>query len=305
MTSIAAPQAGWRLTPYAYVLLKSRGPEIDRVAPLKLDMDFLDTSGYVVIPVESSALVIDSSESRAQPRPIEDLQITQTLDERQAGEGKLIVEISATAKGLVPSLDDIIETKRENFEIVSVDDQGVLPARFDKDSDDIQILSDRSWTVEYKAQEDGANVTQFTFGESKLADAGSKFQRYDDADLVEAEKTVELEKVYATGWGWGFLYWLIPLIVLGLAGAGALVFISNQPAAVIEERFTIPDDINPFTVLTLLQDIKRRNGISNEQAVELESSINRVEQYYFGKSESDQETEDLEQLAQTWVRQAK
>ncbi len=305
MKSVAAPQAGWRLTPYAYLLLKSRGPEIDRVAPLKLDMDFLDTSGYVVIPVESPALVIDSSASRAKPRPIEDLQITQTLDERQAGEGKLIVEISATAKGLVPNLDDIIETERENFEIVSVDDQGVLPARFDKDSHGIQILSDRSWTVEYRAKENSPNLNQFTFGDPKLADAGIKFQRYDDADLVEAEKTVELEKVYANGFQWGILYWLIPLIVLGLVGVGALVFASSQPGEVAEERFTIPADINPFTVLTLLQDIKRRNGISNEQAVELERSINRVERYYFGKSESDQETEDLEQLAQTWVQQAK
>jgi len=42
-------------------LLKAKGAEVDRIAPLKIDMDFLDTSGYVVIPMESPAVVIDAS----------------------------------------------------------------------------------------------------------------------------------------------------------------------------------------------------------------------------------------------------
>lgn len=304
MQSIAAPNSGWRLTPYAYILLKSRGPEVDRIAPLKLDLDFLDTSGYVVIPVESSAIVIDSLKENGTPRPIADLQVTQTLDERQAGEGKLILEISATAKGLVPELDNILNMERDDFEIVSVDDQGVLPSRFDKDSDDIQILSDRSWTVEYRAKAESGPIEQFAFSDAKLTETSVKFQRYEDADLVEVEQQVDLEKSYAS-FSWGFLYWLVPVILFGLIGVTALVVALNRRPAVVERRFTVPDDVNPFTVLTLLQDIQRRNGITNENAIELEKSINRIESLYFGKANGDKQQEDLQELAVRWVRQAK
>ena len=156
MKSRPAAETGWRVTPYAYVLLKPLGPQVDRIAPLKLDLDFLDTSGYVVIPVESPAVVVDATAPKGTQRPVKDLQIAQTLDERQADDGKLILEISATAKGLVPDLDEIVDLNLDDFEIVNVDDQGVLPQSFDKESDEIQILSDRSWTVEYKARDESS-----------------------------------------------------------------------------------------------------------------------------------------------------
>jgi hypothetical protein len=303
MQSVPAAKSGWRLTPYAYVLLKPLGSEIDRIAPLKLDMDFLDTSGYVVIPVESPAVVIDSSSAKGAARPISDLNVTQTLDERQANESRLILEVSATAKGLVPDLKDILDLKREDFELVSVDDQGVLPTSFDKDSKGIQILSDRSWTVEYRAKESEGEMAQFAFSDAKSSDTAIKFQRYDDADLVESEQVVILEKSYGS-FSWAFLYWLIPAMLMGLVGLAGLVFVLTRPKEVIASRFNVPQDVNPFTVLTLLKDIKQRNGISDEKAVELQESINRVESFYFGDSKSDSVNQDLETLAQQWVRQA-
>ena len=70
---------GWRVTPYAYVTLQAKGSEKDRVPPVAIDMDFLDTSGFVVIPVESTELVIDC---KTEPtiRPFDALEITRTLD---------------------------------------------------------------------------------------------------------------------------------------------------------------------------------------------------------------------------------
>lgn len=299
MQSIPAEQDGWRTTPYAYVLLKARGSEIDRIAPLKLDMDFLDTSGYVVIPVESPALVVDATKSES--RPVSDLEVTQTLDERQADEGKLIVEVSATAKGLVPPLKEIVNLERENFEVVSVDDQGVLPSRFDKDSDAIQILSERSWTVEYRTKDTESKVNEFAFADAKAEDAVLKYQRYEDVDLVDAEQTISLERSYS-GANWSFLYWLIPVIaLLFFAMTGLIVFLA-RPKPQAAAKFEMPEDVNPFTVLTLLRDIRQRNGISNEKANELEDSIREVERTWFGKERGSQE--NLEELAQTWLEQA-
>ncbi len=301
MKSRPSNKPGWRVTPYAYVLLKPLGPEVDRVAALKLDMDFKDTSGFVVIPVESPAIVIDCSDQDGQPRPVSELSITQTLDERQAEDGKLIVEISATANGLVPDLDQLIDTKSDGFEVVKVDDQGVLPNSFKKETDDIQILSDRSWTVEYAAL-DGQTPTSFVFGNVKLDEVDSKFQRYEDADLVEVERAVALENSFGSI-GSSFLYWLVPLLIFVTLGVAAGVFALRQPVQKEQARFQIPEDVNPFTVLSLLKDIKQRNGISDEQSVELDDSINRIEQYYFSPKDT-RSDDDLQKVAEAWVNRA-
>ena len=58
VNSRATAEYGWRVTPYAYILLKARGPKVDKVPPLRLDLDFMDTSGYVVLPVESPAIPV-------------------------------------------------------------------------------------------------------------------------------------------------------------------------------------------------------------------------------------------------------
>ena len=301
MESGPALEKGWRKTPYAYILMKARGPEVDRVAPLKIDMDFLDTSGYVVIPIESPVVVVDASSKEGEPRPIEDLEITQTLDERQAAEDRLILEVSASAKGLVPPLEKILDLKRDDFEVVSIDDQGVLPANFDKDTTLPQIISDRSWTVEYKAK-DGVNRPEsFEFCSKLIEDASVKFQRYEDADLVDAEKTISLEKAYGS-FNWSFLYWLLPLTAVGIVALVGMLILLTRPKPEVEQRFVVPSDVNPFTVLSLLKDIRERNGISTDQRTELDQSINRIESYYFG-AENENTSEDLEKLATDWVQQ--
>ncbi len=84
---------GWRITPYAYLLLKARGPEVDKIGPLRLDLDFLDTSGYAMLPVETPAVPIDAAAKKVPARPSSEVTLTQTLDERQAADGKLILEL--------------------------------------------------------------------------------------------------------------------------------------------------------------------------------------------------------------------
>ncbi len=82
--SLTDPEYGWRVTPYAYFLLKPKGPQVDKVPPLRIDLDFTDTSGYVVLPVSSGEVLIDTA--NATPRPYRDLRVTQTLDERNEKE---------------------------------------------------------------------------------------------------------------------------------------------------------------------------------------------------------------------------
>ncbi|HYE97447.1 MAG TPA: hypothetical protein VEJ18_00995, partial [Planctomycetota bacterium] len=133
MESRGDPEPGWRVTPYAYLLLKARGKEVDEVPSLKLDLDFLDTSGYVVLPVESPRIPVDAS--RAEPRPVERIEIVQTLDERKSAEGKLVVEVKATARGLVPEFGEMLDAAGGEFRVVRTEDPGLAVARMDAEGD--------------------------------------------------------------------------------------------------------------------------------------------------------------------------
>ena len=120
-------------------------------------------------------------------------------------------------------------------------------------------------------------------------------------DRVESEQTVSLERQYSNT-SLSFLYWLVPLIAVVLLGAAAAVFLRSQPAVEKVDAFAMPEDVNPFTVLTLLRDIRQRNGIADDKAIELESSIQQIERSWFGKEAAQQA--DLRELARTWLDQA-
>ncbi len=197
VNSKATSEYGWRVTPYAYLLLKARGPKIDKVPPLRLDLDFMDTSGYVVLPVESPTIPVDASPAKGSVRPFEKLQLTQTLDERQAAQGKLIVEIKAAARGLVPDLDQLVSLDQPGFEREKIDDQGVSVTKFDQESPATVINSERTWLVTYHAAPGQAKPPgMFRFASAKIDDAEQVFQRYVDADLAKVGAEVPLEERY-------------------------------------------------------------------------------------------------------------
>lgn len=294
---------GWRATPYAYILLKPRGPEVDKIPSLRMDLDFLDTSGYAIIPVESAAIPIDATSEAGESRPFENLKVVQTLDERQAAEGKLVLEIKATANGLVPDLEDITEIKPKDFEVKGLEDQGLSVSRFDQESKGTAVLSERLWMVTLKAKEDLAKKPEeFTFPVAKMGDVEFTHQRYVDADLEDVEATISLEAAYGDPrpvWPWA-VGGSIGLIVLL---SGAIWAIAKRPQASAERTAVhLPSDITPFTVLGLLRDIQHNNGFSAQKKHELAESINRLERNYFVQSGSDDI--DLQSLAETWIRQS-
>ena len=97
-------------------------------------------------------------------------------------------------------------------------------------------------------------------------------------------------------------------ILAGCLGAIALlgIGIAAMPKEQVKRkaRFEIPEQITPFTVLGLLKDIETNNGLSTKKKEELSTSINRIETYYFGEANGDDEPK-LAEIAKRWVRQAK
>lgn len=299
-TSKSLPEYGWRVTPYAYLLLKAKGPEVDRLPPLKIDLDFLDTSGYVILPVESAALPLDASSAEPLEREVGKLDIVQTLDERQAREGKLVLEVKATARGLVPELDKLIEKKSPGFEIAAIDDQGLSVTQFDKEADEPRIIAERLWTITYQAPEGQEKPpTVFAFPESKIADATLTRQRYDDADMVAADAIVPLTARYgSTSYAWAWIAG-IAVVVLGLV-AWLISKAARRPAKASARKFTMPSQVTPFTVLGLLENIQQNNGLNEAGHRELAATIDGLQKHYFVEPQG--ADPDLQGIARNWVQ---
>lgn len=302
VNSRSAETYGWRVTPYAYLLLKPKGPEVDKIPSLTLDMDFMDTSGYAVIPVESAPLPIDASPEKGDPRPYEKVTITQTLDEREAQVGKLKLEVRATGIGLMPELDQLVDLEPKEFNITSIENEGVSVSQFDKTAPGNAIDSERIWMVSMEARPDLTKHPEaFTFGLPKNQEHEVTYQRFDDADLVSVEPEIMLQQEYGTperSWLLPILGGIALLLLLGMA----FKLVTRETQTVTTARYQMPEHVTPFTVLGLLKDIERNNGLSPTGKQELGSSISRLEHYYFEAPEGDEP--DLNDLAQRWVNRA-
>ena len=296
--SRATAEYGWRITPYAYILVKPRGPQVDRVPALHLDLDFLDTSGYAVLPIESSVRPIDASAEHGEPRPFEKLHLTQTLDERQAKDGKLILELKANATGLVPELATLVDFAPGDFEIAKTDDHGLSVVKFDNEGEGTGILSERTWSLTLKAKSGLESLpTSFDFAKPRLELAGDEHFRYQDADLVSVPATVALERNYGSvrrTWIW----WLAGALALA-AGAFFALRRLRKPETRSAARFQAPETLTAFTVLGLLRDIERNDGLAPQEKGDLRAEIERIEAHYFGERSG--EAPDLGRIASSWV----
>jgi hypothetical protein len=295
-------EEGWRLTPYAYLLLKSRGPEVDKVPAVKVDFDFLDVTGYSILPVESPALAI-ASNGTPQPRPARDVNVTQILDERRNQEGKLIVEIKATANGLVPDFEQLFATwSPENFEM-SVEDQGVSVSRFNPDVDDNVVSSDRTWLVTLTAKEGTMEAPQqFAFPTPDYPVNEVVYQRYKDADLEMVEATVGLAGRYVEP-DYSRYWW--SAAAAALCGLGLVSLLigwkmrTPQPVATISG---VPEQWTPFTALAVLERLHESAGLAPGQQQQIRESMQQLESYYFRNQRHVSAPPDVNRIMQPWLR---
>ena len=301
--SRASDVEGWRTTPYAYVLAKARGPEIDKVPSLKMDLDFLDTSGYAVLPIVASALPIDALPDQPDRRPYEKLEVTQTLDERQAKDGKLILEVKAKARGLVPALEDFVDVHASDFEVQKTEDDGVKISRFDPESGEPAIISERTFTITYAGRKDlTALPTEFRFPTPKVDVAENSYMRYEDADLKSVESVVSLEQKYGevrAVWPW-YVGGGAVALVLGVIGWQLTRRASYAP---VDDRIQMPVSLTPFNVLSLLRQVEAKNGFDLGTKGELAASIQSLERFYFAGVDG-ASAPDLRQTAERWINRA-
>ncbi len=291
---------GWRITPYAYLLLKPKGPQVDAVPPLKLNLDFNDTTGYAILPIESAKIPVDASPDKAQPRPVRQVEVKQILDERKSKEGVLALEIKATAHGLVPKLETLLDLKPAEFDVEKIDDQGLHLMQLDAESDENSAVSERLWNVTLRAKKDlSAPPKQFQFAAAKMPEIKMGRFRYEDADLAEVGESVGLVAKYAERtfpWGWA---------LGGLALLGGLVALMRSlrtgtaPAGAGDSPYRVPEEINPLTVTSLLLRIRTSDKLDPAQTAELDRTLSELEGHYYGPG-TGAAGPDLGRLAADW-----
>jgi hypothetical protein len=298
MASKPTAASGWRSTPYAWLLLKARGPQVDRIPELKLDFDFLDTSGFTILPVASSPVAIDAS-AKPEERPFTNLHVTQLLDERRADEGKITLEIKAKSNGLVPDLESILQLDLPGFVVDKRDDQGASVMKFSDEQDGIE--SERVWLLALKSADADKRPASFVFGKPREAGYKAVFQRYDDADLQTVSPEVALSGMRAAGtpvWVW---------VLLGVAFAGYMGwFFVQSPSRgggmSATGMLQMPQHVTPFTVLALLQHIAGKARLDDASKQALAADIERIEACHFGRATDP--SLDLAAIAKTWLARA-
>ena len=293
------PRFGWRLTPYAYFLLKPKGPQIDRIPPLKIDLDFMDTSGYAVIPITSAEIPISAS-GKSEPRPFRDLRVVQTLDERtHAEEGSLMLEIRATGHGIVPPIEELMDVKVDGFEVASVENGGVRISELDANTDDLAPVSEAEWRVKLKPV-GGKLPANFRFPALKIETAkedGLLMQRYVDVDLVPVSAETPLGVKQSP-----LKLWIMAGAALLIALAAFLVWRKLRPSKQdVAEDTTIPlpTRLTPVTVLGYLQRLK----VPSDRREELDREIRLLESRHFGPSAPEPDATALSEIATRWQNQ--
>ncbi|MBI1323458.1 hypothetical protein GC170_09765 [bacterium] len=302
VASMPLPEPGWRMTPYAYLLLKPKSPKVDRIPQLKLDLDFMDTSGYVILPVESAPVAVNCDESNKAPRPFRDVQITQILDERQSVDGKLIIEIKSTGHGLMPSVGELVDLEEiPSFVVEKVEDQGLAVTQFDEESSSAGILSERTSLVTLKAASGLTELPgQLQFPRPKIDSSKIVYQKYVDADLAAAEAVTPLVarygKVDRSNQVYAMLAALAAMVVAALAIPRLWKSLRKKPVVIAAET-----PAEPFAVLGLLRGLQKERRLTQAMQDELAAAIRSVEECYFAaNSGSDRPRPELGELIVRW-----
>lgn len=298
---------GWEEFPLAYLLLKPRDASVDRIPPVKMDMDFNDSGGFVILPVASGVALIDARDDAATPAAPTGVEIEQTLDDRKLAEGSVTLEVRAKGKGVLPPLEGLVDRgAMKRFGVAKVDDHGLSIADLDTTTPRVIPITERSWTLTLAPAGDSGVIDSFTFPTPRLADAKLTLKRYSDADIVDARAVVPIpayrppdkRRWYAAGGA--------ALVLVG--GVGAVLLAKRRRG--IEERpplFALPDDVTPMGTISLLRRILALNGevlAAGDQA-ELGRDIASLEHRYFAPQGATGATPngdaDLRPLLERWV----
>ena len=318
-------ETGWQEKPLAYIALRSTDPSIERIPPVTMDIDFMDQTGPVILPIQSNAPLIDAAVA-ADARPVHDLQIEQVVDIRNADE-EVLLEITATGRGMVSDLDDLVtglDTALPGWALVENDVQ-THPIRMLESSEDDDSgwfmpgeesekefaavgadgvnrqTTQRAWTVRYTptASPTGGNFTMPPMVAG--LDASITNRTFADMDLIEVTGGVVRLDPGLRSWMW------LPIGLLVIIVASILVALVRRRQDNTTEHGVenwMPARDTPLGAIAALERLERAFGesMSTQQRTSLRADIEQLQAAYFGPNAQSDEASLRPQVEQ-WVLQ--
>jgi hypothetical protein len=278
---------GWEAFPLAYILMKPKAPEVDRIPPISMDLEFSDGDGTVLLPVTTALTLIDAKSSAPVARSVADLAIEQTLDDRDAADGQVRLTVVAKGKGLIPALDTLIDTSTlDGLVVASVEEGGQAITELDTSGASVVPVAERTWNLTLLPRDAGKPPASFTFPAARQEGAKVARKRFADADVVEIAAdtaTVPLASIPTRGTAWWV--WALAAMVVGGGAAAAwrLTRKGAQQDAVAKPSITVPAIIEPVGAVALLRRIEASHsrGLADRERDDLVRTIADVEQRYF------------------------
>jgi hypothetical protein len=245
---------------------------VDRLPSFHFDLDFLDRRGQVILPVESSIVLIDARSAKGAPRPVSKIVITQILDDREAASGKLTLDIRATARGVLPELKDLLEMDLVGFTIAKTNDSGSSLSKLDTESDDLAALSERSWVFNLEPAVRG-KVPLYSASQTKSKDFELSYKRYADADLVEVKPELAIAGLRLKP-DLTWLWLLLAGVVVAGGGVSAWIFRRRHAAHSVSDddsAYALPAKVTPFTALSFCAACRATCAFNYRPTVEANS----------------------------------
>ncbi|MDH4475486.1 MAG: hypothetical protein QE274_03350 [Verrucomicrobiaceae bacterium] len=315
-------QAGWDETILAYLHVRAKDASVDKIPPVQLELKFVDLSGPITIPAESAETAIKVATDKIEPRPANNIEITQTLDNRQLNiNGGLTLEVKATASGLVPDIEQLLDLKSANTVAIKNINahEGLQITELNTWADQVAPRSERIWTISLDGDQVRASEAPITFHfpQPKAKDAIVTYSSYTDMNLttlkepavqIGREMTAQEVAIVASKspylWpaiigGAGLLF--ASLLWLVLRGKGK----TERPIRA-RDVFTMPKEVDGFAVVALLRRLCSSPlvKLKDTQQSELQSDLKRVEAACFGASAGALSETDLRAIASKWLRSA-
>lgn len=308
-------QREWQQTPLCYVLLGVRDATVDRIPSLEIELDFFDREGKVVIPVPSNPLQIEIAADVQIPRPSSNVTVTQIVDSRTLADNLLKIDVNAQADGLVPELDQLLRLSGYSLPVQEVVDQGGLQVReLHNGADGLYAQSERSWTIHLDPTpllQGAREQVDFAFPTAISPETEMVYRRYEDMDPVDAAAQITLvEGDQAAGMAltnYPLWYTVGAGSLLFLAGLAVLLVRGRQPdSAEGPPRFSLPTELTPFSVISLLHRIQSSPSVplTDEQRASLRSDVRELEEQTFARETTPAHKESLEKLARRWLNTA-
>ncbi|MEE2907239.1 MAG: hypothetical protein VX527_05330 [Planctomycetota bacterium] len=319
-------QTGWQEKPLAYIVLKATDPSIERIPSVAMDLDFMDQTGPVILPIESNAPLIDAS-TASDARPMHDLTIEQIVDVRNADE-EVVLEITANGRGVVADLETLMSGLHDALPGYAIAESGIethpvsmieaAPEETDfffwgeeeekefagADEDGIHRQNiERTWTVRYVPTA-AASTGDFTLPILANGIPGNLVSRtYSDMDLVPVEgASVPLTEGIRT-WMWILIGVIIIVLVVAVL---ALVGRRDQDVEGHSDlERLLPARPTPLSAVAALEriDLEFGSHLAPDRRAKLQSEIRDLHERFFGPT-GETPNGQLQQLVEAWAREA-